>query len=164
VEDSSGARCSVEPLPGFPPSSRATAAWAWRRSREASAPVPPLTGGAGREGCGLGAGGGGRPGRAPASARGRGAARGRDDHASGPRPGPDRARGPDATRQPDLDPHRSYVRCFKQQARISFACSASCSVQPWLGRAGDTIMKTTVDHACMGRFLVQRLIASLRLM
>ena len=40
-----------------------------------------------------------------------------------------------------LDSIHSHVRQFKQQARKFFACFASCSAWPPLGRAGGTIMK-----------------------
>jgi hypothetical protein len=40
-----------------------------------------------------------------------------------------------------LESQHSHVRRFKQQARSFRACSASCSAQPRLGRAGDTIVR-----------------------
>ena len=43
----------------------------------------------------------------------------------------------------------SHVRRFKQQACKFLACPSSYSAWPLLGRAGGTIMKTTIDHALM---------------
>jgi hypothetical protein len=48
-----------------------------------------------------------------------------------------------------LDSIHSHVRHFKMQARILLACLPSRSAWPPLGKAGGTIMKTTVDHALM---------------